>query len=438
MTSWQVIFRDKAILFAGFICFVGFSFFILWSSFAHLAEGVVAYGKIVTENDRKTVQHLEGGIIEEILVQEGDEVESGTPLMVLTDVAALSGRNQTAQTLVNAKLSASRLQALLNGASVWAPFSSKNQDEFRQDANIDADMLTDIIKRHQDLFRQQRQSYTADISVLENQRHNFLNSAKAKQGQIDSLENALNIVRKDLSLHRSLLTEKLTSGGEVTRLERDEATFVADISRLKAEQQAAKAQAGEAVEQIRQTRAHFRESVNTQLVEERAKTSEARDHLAAAQDVINRKTIYAPQSGEILNLKFSTRGGIVRPGEAILEIVPRAKKVIAILEIKPSDRDVVYKGLDVNTRLSGLNNWRAPMFIGEVLNVSADLKTSPRGDYNFYEARVLLNALETDEDEVAVIPGMPVESFVVSGHSRTLFEYIWEPISGTLRRGVQG
>jgi len=192
------------------------------------------------------------------------------------------------------------------------------------------------------------------------------------------------------------------------------------------------------VQQIAQTRAHFRENVNRQLVEERTKISEAQGQLVAAQDVINRKTIYAPQSGEILNLKFSTKGGIVRPGEAILEIVPRTQKVIAVLEIKPSDRDVVYTGLDVNTRLSGLNNWRAPMFVGEVLNVSADLKTSPRGDYNFYEARVLLNALETNDDEVEVIPGMPVESFVVSGHSRTLFEYIWEPISGTLRRGVQG
>lgn len=437
MTSWQLIFRDNVIQFSCFICFIGFSFFALWASFANLAEGVVAYGKVVTENDRKTVQHLEGGIIEEILIREGDEVEVGTPLMVLTDVAALSGRNQTAQSLVNAKVSASRLQALLDGARVWT-FSAQSQSQFRRDDNIDDVMLEDILTRHQKLFRQQRQSYIADISVLENQRQNFLNSANAKQGQIDSLQNALRIVRKDLNLHRKLLTEKLTSGGEVTRLERDEATFVADISRLEAEQQAAKAQAGEAVEQIRQTRAHFREGVNTQLVEERTKASEAQDQLIAAQDVINRKTIYAPQSGEILNLKFSTKGGIVRSGEAILEIVPKAKKVVAILEIKPSDRDVVYKGLDVNTRLSGLNNWRSPVFVGEVLNVSADLKTSPRGDYNFYEARVLLNAVETDEDEVEIIPGMPVESFVVSGHSRTLFEYLWEPISGTLRRGVQG
>ena len=437
MTSWRIIFRDKAIIFACFVCFIGFSFFAVWSSFAHLAEGVVAYGNIVSENDRKTVQHLEGGIIEEILIREGDEVEVGAPLMILTDVAALSGRNQTAQSLVNAKVSADRLNALLNGQS-WQPFSDQNQKTFYKDLNIDETEFKNILTRQRNLFRQQIQAYIADISVLEKQRNNFIDSANAKQGQIDSLSDALNIVRKDLQLHKKLLAEKLTSAGVVTRLERDEATFIADISRLRAEQEAAKAHAGEMVQQIAQTRAHFRENVNRQLVEERTKISEAQGQLVAAQDVINRKTIYAPQSGDILNLKFSTKGGIVRPGEAILEIVPRTQKVIAVLEIKPSDRDVVYTGLDVNTRLSGLNNWRAPMFVGEVLNVSADLKTSPRGDYNFYEARVLLNAVETDEDEVEIIPGMPVESFVVSGHSRTLFEYLWEPISGTLRRGVQG
>ena len=439
MTSpWQAIMHDKTIRLASLICFLGFGGFMLWSALAPLAEGVVAYGKIVSENDRKTIQHLEGGIIEDILVREGDTVKAGDPLVVLTDVAALSGRNQTAQALVNARAAASRLQALLGEATNWNPIDQSDLDEGLEEGDITSADLADILNRQKVLFIQQRQSYAADLSVLESRRNNFLSAANASQGQVDSLENELAIVRKDLVLRRQLLAEKLTQGDQVTRLERDEASMMANISRLRAQQLAANDQAEETRQQSQQTRAHFRENVNTQLVEERAKASEAQSALTAAQDVVNRKTIYAPQAGEILNLKFKTKGGVVRAGEAILEIVPTAKDVIAMLELKPSDRDVVYTGLDVNTRLSGLNSWRAPVLKGEVINVSADLKTSPRGDYQYYEARVLISSSGVKDSDADIMPGMPVEAFVVSGHSRTLFQYLWEPISGTLRRGVQG
>ena len=113
--------------------------------------------------------------------------------------------------------------------------------------------------------------------------------------------------------------------------------------------------------------------------------------MRAAQDVVNRTTINAPLAGEVLNFNHNTIGGVLRPGDQILEIVPNESRLIASLEVPPTSRDSVYEGLSVRTRLSGIDSWNSPTLEGNVLDISADLKTSPRGDYSFYEARINLD-----------------------------------------------
>lgn len=434
LTPMEHILQDKTVKIAFIVCGMGFVVFLLWSAFVPLAQGVVAYGHIVTEDNRKVVQHLEGGIIDSILVREGDQVETGAPLLILTDVAAQAGRDQLAQTYLSHRASVDRLTALLEGEEDWS---------FHDDTkavNVNESVRADIFSRQQTLFSQQKQSYEADINVLTNRKQNFESAAEAAQGQIDSLDSELKIVKQELTVKQALLLEGLIQKNEVIRLERDEAGLEAELSRLQAEQLAARASAREVETQITQTQAHFQEKINAELVTMRQNALIEQERLTAAQDVVNRTIIYAPQAGEIFNLNFVTKGGVVRPGEDILEIVPMIKNVVATLELRPSDRDVVHNGLRVNTRLAGLNNWSTPSLDGEVINVSADLKTSPRGDYQYYEARILLheNKLEDPDVEINIIPGMPVEAFIFSGHSRTLLGYLWEPISGTIRRGLQG
>ncbi len=145
----------------------------------------------------------------------------------------------------------------------------------------------------------------------------------------------------------------------------------------------------------------------------RTSRTQAQERLEAAQDVVNRALITAPQSGHVLNLKFFTEGGVVRAGEPIMEIVPRSGTVIALLELSPGDRDVVYEGLRVRTHLSGLNSWRAPVLMGEVKTVSADLKAGPNGTYHYYEAYVELDPLASAAGPVSMSPGMPVEDIYI-------------------------
>ncbi|MBT8141943.1 MAG: HlyD family type I secretion periplasmic adaptor subunit [Gammaproteobacteria bacterium] len=430
MTKMEIIKSDRLVFVAAIVCLISMGGFILWSALAPMAEGVAAFGNIVVENNRKVVQHLEGGILEEVLVREGDVVEAGQPLVVISDVAATSGRAQLAQDLVNYKASVIRLTAILNKNST-ADFSSI------QNSGVELEQFNESLARQQSLFLQQRQTIIADLEVLQSRQSGFRDSANNKQAQIDNLNRSLDLLRKDLKLKREYLAEQLIQADQVTQLEREEANLMADISRLTTEQQNDRSQVREIDRQLTQTRARFYEKINTDLLEARAKASEINERLTAAQDVVNRTQVFAPQAGKVLNLKFNTKGGVVRAGEQILEIVPSESELVAVVQVRPADRDTVYEGLSVDTRLSGLHSWQMPSLEGTVENVSADLKSSPNGDYTYYEARVSIDAAALAEMNIEVIPGMPVEAFINSGKTRTLFDYLFEPISAIVRRGAR-
>ena len=377
------------------------------------------------------MQHLEGGIIDQILVREGDVVEAGDALVVLTDIAASAGRDQVTQDLVNNLASIDRLTALLDGADAL------NFNPLDPSVEIAPETLSDILARQRDLFAQQNRRLSADVRVLQSRADGLAESARNKQAQIDGQVRSIDIIKTDLERKRGLLEENLISGDAVVQLERDLSAAESELFRLQAEQEQNLIQAREVRNQIIQTREQFAEAATEDLLEARARAAEASENLRAAQDVVNRTTLYAPLSGEILNLAYKTLGGVVSPGDPIVEIVPLETQLIASLEIPPTEREGVYVGLDVKTRLTGLDSWISPTLEGKIMDVSPDLKTSPNGDYSFYEARVVLDTKTLSEHGLTASPGMPVEAFVVSGKNRTLLNYLVEPITATFRRGAK-
>ncbi len=426
----DIIFGDKLIKTAAIVCILSMGGFMGWSAFAPMAEGVPAFGNIVVDNNRKVVQHLEGGIIEEIMVREGDLVTAGQPLVVLTDVAAFAGRDSVAQEMANFHSSIDRLNALLDGKKVLEFTPNK-------DIDITAPQFAETLSRQKSLFLQQQQTLSADIDVLFTRKGNFSQNANNRQSQIDSLQRALELVQKDLKLKRGYLIEKLIQADQVAQVEREEARLLGEVARLNADQQNDRLQVKEIEREIIQAKARFNEKITGDLLESRAKVSELSERLLAAQDVVNRTAILAPQAGVVLNLKFTTNGGVLRPGDTILEIVPSESELVAVVQVSPSDRDTIYEGLTVKTRLSGLHSWQMPSLDGVLSNISADLKTSPNGEFSYYEARVTIDAQALSDLDIKVIPGMPVEAFISSGKTRTLFDYLFEPLSAIMRRGAR-
>lgn len=429
-SAYSRLWQSKTIKFGAVICTIAFGGFVVWASIAPLAEGVIVYGKVAVENNRKTIQHLEGGIIQDIIVREGDIVDAGAPLMVLTDVSVAAGRDQIAKELANIEASIDRLEALLAGAE-RLKFRTLEQDV------ISEAVLTSTRARQRELFDQQRNKLKADIDVLNSRRTGLIERAENHEAQITSTRRAQNLVAEDIKRSRILLDQRLIRALDLSGLERDEARLSSDIARLISEQSTARAQATETAQQIVQSQAEFRQQISADLVTARSELLANKERLVSAQDIVNRTTVYAPQSGEILNLAFSNAGAVVRPGETILEIVPDNQDLIATAEVQPSDRDSVYEGLSVEARLSGLKAWDAPLLKGEVSDISADLKTSPDGRYSYYEAKVTIEKENLSQLDVPLTPGMPIEAFIFSGEKRTFLEYLLEPVSATMRKAAR-
>ncbi|WP_417486222.1 HlyD family type I secretion periplasmic adaptor subunit [Maricaulis sp.] len=413
------------------ICLVGLGGFLAWAGLAPLAEGVPAAGQIVVENDRQVVQHLEGGIIHELLVRDGDRVVAGEALLTLQETASLAVRDELLQEIATLTGSQQRLAALRAGL---------DEPDFTplDDLDLTPDQREAVTTRQSDLFRQQTQSFQADIAVLTARRDGARSSRALHAQQIRVTQRVIAAAEDQLALLRERYERQMARLDELRGMERDVAALEADISRLRTDAQQAATLEQDLDGQIAQTEAAFLRQISADQLEVRSQLEQAGERIAAAQDVLNRSVVVAPLSGEVLNLRFATRGGVVRPGEAILEIVPAVGEMTASVRIQPADRAAVYEGQAVRTRLTAYKSWMTPRLDGEVISVSADLKTDQNTGVSYYEVRIRIPADQAARlGELDVIPGMPVEVFIFSGSSRTTLDYLLEPISESLFRGAR-
>lgn len=422
---------DRFALRMGQICFLGLGGFALWAGFVPLEEGVSASGTVVVENNRQLIQHLEGGIIQDIAIKEGSQVNAGDTLLILQETASLASRDQITQEIAALSASVLRLSALQE--------QRQNIDfSTLTGLTVGEDELSAIKSREYDLFVQQKNALAADIAVLSSQQQSAQTNARLKANEIDITRRSLVSTQEELSLFETLFDQQLARRDQVISLERRVSDFEGTIARLESEQAVAEAQARSLATQIAQVQAQFREAISTELRDTTARLQAAEESLSAAQDVLNRAIIKAPVGGEVLNLSSNTKGGVVAPGDTILEIVPNGDSIVASVQIKPTDRAQVFEGLNVRTQVSAYRSWKSPSLDGTIQDVSADLKRDPVSGAAFYEARV---QIELPNDGSAsgleITPGMPVDVFIFSGKSRTTLDYLMEPIAASVFKGLR-
>lgn len=412
-------------------CLAGLGGFLLWGALAPLEEGVAARGRIVAETERQVIQHLEGGIIRDLRVREGARVRAGDILVVLEDTSPLAGRDQVIQEYAALMASTQRLAALQSGQDA-ADFSQLERLE------IGADERADIMAREEALFRQQKQALAADLAVLASRRDAAVATQDSRRKESAIVERALKAARRELAVRRDMFAEQLVRLDQVTAAEREAARLEAEVARLASDRQAAAAEEADLAAQIEQANARFAQEIAQALLETRGEFLSVEEKLRAAQDVLDRSVIRAPVSGQVLNLNFATIGGVVRPGEAMMEIIPERSGIAATIRIRPTDRASVYEGQTVRTQLAAYRSWSAPRLAGEVIGVSADLKTDPATSAVYYEARIIVQGPEAERvKDLDIEPGMPVDVFIYSGRSRTFLDYVIEPLGESLFRGLR-
>ena len=408
---------------------VGLGGFLVWATFAPLAEGVVATGQVIVDNEKQIVQHLEGGIISDLLIKEGDHVEKGQILIALETITSEARRDQAAQHRATSLASIRRLESLLAG---------QNSIQFDDIVwNVPKSLSDSITAQQSSLFHNQRRTHEQSISLLESRKISLVSGTADKKLEAASIQSSLDALSQELTLIEDLAKQKLARRDEVYQLSRQEASLKAELARLSAQSSQTQSQVLEIDQELRQLNAQFKEQQSTELVEAYNTLAASDEELKSLNDAVQRAVVIAPASGEILNLQFSTIGGVVRPGEPIMEIVPVSSGLWASLQINPSDRDAIYPGLAVRARLSAFKSWQSPSMDGEVRSISADLKTVPETGVSYYEAKIQFSATDLAGHDIAFTsPGMPVEAFVQSGVKRTFMDYALEPIIAHFSKGL--
>lgn len=423
--------KDKIVWKMGALCVLGFGGFMVWGSLAPLEEGVAASGQIVVEDNRQMVQHLEGGIVSEINVREGQIVQQGDVLVVLKKTASLSNRDQVVQEYGALAASVERLKALQAG-------HSKPSFSVLDSLDLGDSERADIISRETGLFYQQRNSLSADIAVLSARVTAAKQTQSARDAQIAIAQRALASATGELGVIQDMFSQQLARRDQVTSSERLVATLEGEIAQLESQRNDAIASELDFTAQISQARARAAQENAANLLSTSAELLAAEERLNAAQDVLDRSVITAPVTGEVLNMAFSTIGGVVQSGETLMEIVPEIGEVTASVQIAATDRSSIFEGQLVRTQFSSYKGWQAPRLEGKIIDVSADLKTDPATSVSYYEARIRVPASEIARTtNVDIIPGMPVDAFIYSGKSRTMLDYLLEPLGESLFRGLR-
>lgn len=401
-----------------------------WSALAPLAEAAMGLGVIKAEGNRRTVQHLEGGIVRAILVRDGDRVRAGQVLLRLDDVQTGAQREaleaqRHALIAQDARLVAELAQAR---AITWPAELLARRDEPR---------IADLIAGQTALFVSRSSAFANSQAVLAARAEQHRATLASAQGQLASQERQAVLIRDELKGVEELFRLGLERRPRLLALQRAEAALTGNREDLLG--QIARAEAG-----LAETTAQMRAEADARLAEAgreqrdvRARLIDLEERLNQARDIAARRDIIAPEDGVVLNLRHFTLGGVVRPGEPVLDLVPAEDRLIAEVLVQPSDIDVVRPGLEAELRLTAFKQRLAPSLRGRVEFVAADAVYDERLRANVYRAHAALDDAELAKlGGAALTPGMPVEAMILVGE-RTFWQYITQPLLDSFARAFR-
>jgi HlyD family secretion protein/epimerase transport system membrane fusion protein len=400
-----------------------------WAALAPMAAGAVAPGILSPDGSKKTVQHLEGGIIHKLLVRDGDVVAAGQPLLELDNVQPRA----TYESLLHdhRTLLATRLRLEAEKADL-------DSVEFPGELQGDDDALRVIVNDQRELFQTRSAMHRARKQILRQRIEQLSEQIKGYEAQVESTSHQLAYIAEEVGAKDLLQRQGHLPKPELFRMQRMQAEILGRQGEYVATIARTRQQIGETELQLLALDAERADQIATQLDQTRAKLSEVDQRLQASKDILNRTVVTAPVSGIVLNLRLKTEGGVVQRGEPIMEIVPSEDMLLIDARISPNDIDVVHSGLPAQVHLSAYSNRTTPRVHGTVRSVSADRLVDEGTHQAYYLARVEVDRQELGQlaPRVELIPGMPAEVMIVTGE-RTLLEYLVQQFLDILQRSFR-
>ncbi|MEI8236840.1 MAG: HlyD family type I secretion periplasmic adaptor subunit [Methylococcaceae bacterium] len=397
-----------------------------WSYLAPIDSAASASGFVTVKSHSKTVQHLDGGIVKELIAKDGDIVSEGDILLTLdgseikAQLEILRGQQITFAAQV-ARLTAERDRlGLVNYPKEVQNLSDARVVEAQQSEN--------------QIFNARKNAHEGEVSVL-NQRISQLNSRiQGLQGQKTSKQELKASYTEEAKDLRELLAEGFADKQRLRDLERSLSVSTGEIASLSSEIASSEMQIGETRLQILQIQKQFQEEVANKLSEVQAQLYDINQRLTATTDKVNRIQIKAPSAGRVMGLSIHNVGGVITPGRPILDIVPQGEELIIDARVSPMDIDRVHVGLVAEVRFSAFKQALTPKMMGKLTILSADKLTDERTGAPYYSAKIELTPDSYVKlGNMELLPGMPADVLINTGE-RTVFEYLMQPITNAFAR----
>ncbi len=408
--------------------FIGGS--VYWASTARLDGAVIAPAAFVVEGNRKTVQHLDGGIVSELLVKEGDYVTANQTLL----------RMDSTESDVNVDVLGNQLAELfVRRARLLAEIQEKERFDYQLTQGplrlqITPEKEQALLAVQRNLFNAQLQARKSEEQVIAQRIVRFEEEIEGLENQRSANSRQMDIAATELVAFEELLAKGLTPLSRVNTIRRE-------MERLRgadAQFTTLQARAANQIDELKLGRIGQKrlrkETITTELAAIETQIASIAPQYKGARAKRGRIVITAPVSGRVVNMQIFTVGGVIGPGESILDIVPEKDTLIVEARVAPVDIEKLYVGQSTRVRLTAFDQTEVPEATGEIVDISADSLRDENRDRSYYVARVRLNEVQPASiEKLRFVPGMPADVFVNTG-ARTAISYLMQPLNDRLAR----
>ncbi|MDY0269045.1 HlyD family type I secretion periplasmic adaptor subunit [Trichloromonas sp.] len=422
---------SRRIIFSGLLI-VGVFFGLggLWISLAEISGAVIANGEVRVDTERKTVQHLEGGIVREILVRNGDVVDAGQPLIILDSSRVVAATDQLRLQIMATRLDEARLQAEkeLSAAVSWpAAIEGVSKEQY--------DDLLDSVKK---VFSSGRQALVTQTDLLRKQIDQLTEQDRSLAARQQAEEQIIATLQEELDAKMVLFEEQYIDKTRILELRR----AIAEHQGLKAQLQGSQAELREKVAEfqlrISGLETEYRQKASAQQSEVQQRFFDLQQQLMPLVDARERLSVTAPVAGEVVALQVHSRGGVISPGQPLLDIVPKDSPLIVECQIMVKDITHLYKGQPADVQLLAFNQRTTPKVEGKVVYISADrlLQKTPYGEQPAYIVHIELDKQQLYDNDLYLTAGMPAAVFIRT-EPRTVLDYVIEPLKENFDRALR-
>ncbi|MEM8581173.1 MAG: HlyD family type I secretion periplasmic adaptor subunit [Pseudomonadota bacterium] len=395
-----------------------------WAALTQIAGAVIASGRIEVDQNRQIVQHLDGGVVEFIGVDEGDTVEAGQVLVRLDPSTLRSQLAITESQLFELIARRGRLEAERDGQE------EIDFDDLLLEAAVTNPDVAELIDGQKRLIAARSESVAREIAQLEKRRGQITDQIVGIEAQRVALGQQLDLLAEELTDQMALLERGLAQAPRVLALQREEARLSGQMGELSAQVAQAEGRITETDIEILKLDSGRREEAITTLRDLQFRELELREERRALMERMDRLEVSSPVGGIVYGLQVFALRSVIRPAEPILYVVPQDRPLVINAQVETTDIDKLYLGQDVTLRFSALDQNSTPELTGQVVQISADAFQEEGSQLSYYRAEITLSEGEQERlpEDVTLIPGMPVEAFIRT-EDRTPLAYLTKPLT---------